>query len=79
MFTSILPKLNEQANKIKTKPQSVKVRIYMDNAGPHNSMDKISELKLVRLDHPPFSPELSPNDFFLYGFVKDQLKGTQNW
>lgn len=81
MCTTILPKLNEQANKIKTKSQSIKVRIHMDNARPHNSkmtMSKISELNMERLDHPPFSPDLSPNDFFLYGFVKDQLKGTQH-
>ena len=81
MCATILPKLNEQANKIKTKPQSINVRIHMDNAHPHNSkmtMSKISELNMERLDHPPFSPDLSPNDFFLYGFVKDQLKGTQH-
>ena len=28
-----------------------------------------------RTPHPPYSPDIAPSDFFLFGFVKDKLKG----
>jgi transposase len=30
-------------------------------------------LRLV--PHPPYSPDLAPSDFFLFGYVKERLKG----
>jgi transposase len=26
--------------------------------------------------HPPYLPDLAPSDFFLFGYVKERLKGT---
>lgn len=47
----------------------------MDNTKPHKTIEKLSKLKMIRLLQPAYSPVLSPNDFFLYGFVKNKLKG----
>lgn len=30
---------------------------------------------MLRLPQPRYSPDVSSNDFFLYGYVKNQLKG----
>ena len=30
---------------------------------------------MLHLPQPRYSPDVSPNDFFLYGYVKNQLKG----
>ena len=38
-------------------------------------MMKIASLNMLRLPHPAYSPDISPNDFFLYGYVKERLKG----
>jgi hypothetical protein len=32
--------------------------------------------RLRRVDHPQYSPDLALSDFFLFGFIKVQLKGT---
>ena len=28
-----------------------------------------------RAPHPPYSPDIAPSDFFLFGYVKERLKG----
>ena len=35
----------------------------------------MDELGLLRLPHPPYSPDLAPSDFFLFGFLKNKLMG----
>jgi histone-lysine N-methyltransferase SETMAR len=32
---------------------------------------------LGRAEHPPYSPDLSPCDFWLFGFLKEKLKDLQ--
>jgi hypothetical protein len=32
---------------------------------------------LKRALHPPYSPDLAPFDFYLFGYVKDQLQGSE--
>lgn len=75
---NILPKLKSSVNNMKGVITTIKLRLHMDNARPHNakmSEQKMKELHIERLPHPPYSPDISPNDFFLYGYVKNKLKG----
>ena len=54
--------------------------IYTDNALFHTSavaMVKIHELRLELLDHPPYSLDLAPNDFFLFPRLKIALGGQR--
>lgn len=30
---------------------------------------------MIELPHPIYSPDLSPNDFWLYSYIKNKLKG----
>jgi histone-lysine N-methyltransferase SETMAR len=49
----------------------------MDNSRCHNDRMATTEFdhqKLGRAEHPPYSPDLSPCDFWLFGFLKDKLK-----
>jgi hypothetical protein len=32
------------------------------------------ELQLLQIEHPPYSPDLAPCDFFLFGYIKEMLK-----
>lgn len=76
----ILPHLKTAADNIKGSILTYKVRLHMDNAKPHNSIvaqQKMNELHIERLPHPPYSPDISPNDFFLYGYLKNKLKGNR--
>ncbi|GFT80716.1 histonelysine Nmethyltransferase SETMARlike [Trichonephila clavipes] len=40
-------------------------------------MVKIHELRFELLDHPPCSPNLAPNDFFLFPHLKIALGGQK--
>ena len=53
--------------------------LHHDNA-PFNSAahtkETIKRLGFEILDHPPFSPDLTPWDFFLFPLIKSVLRGT---
>ena len=40
-------------------------------------MAAIEECGLQLMDHPPYSPDLAPSDFFLFPEMKRQLKGRR--
>ena len=49
-----------------------------DNATPHVSKktkETLESLGILVIDHPPYSPDLSPYDFFLFGRLKRELRG----
>jgi histone-lysine N-methyltransferase SETMAR len=50
-----------------------------DNACPHTSLstrEHITKMGWTVLHHPPYSPDLAPSDFHLFGSLKDALRGT---
>ncbi len=54
--------------------------IHMDNASPHRSnivRGTLQSMNWSILKHPPYSPDLSPADFFLFPRLKKRLKGIQ--
>jgi hypothetical protein len=55
-----------------------KLVIHADNAKAHTAQKYRTFCKENRLQlapHPPYSPDLAPSDFFLFGYVKERLKG----
>jgi hypothetical protein len=53
--------------------------LHVDNAKPHTSkisIEKIEELCFTLVPQPPYSPDLAPCDFFLFGCVKQHSEGT---
>ena len=55
-----------------------KYLLHMDNALPHTALyvtSGINHLGLTILPHPPYSPDLSPCDFFLFPTLKCALRG----
>ena len=56
------------------------VRLLHDNARPHTATATVSTIKELRFEcipHPPYSPDLAPSDFQVFGPLKDVLSGTQ--
>jgi hypothetical protein len=54
--------------------------VHLDNACPHNSRESSQCLKdfhVIRMPQPAYSPDLSPSDFFLFGYLKAKLQGRQ--
>jgi hypothetical protein len=39
------------------------------------SIEKIEELGFILVPQPPYSPDLTPCDFFLFGYPKQHLEG----
>ncbi|EFN68500.1 Histone-lysine N-methyltransferase SETMAR, partial [Camponotus floridanus] len=54
--------------------------LHQDNAPSHSALSVKSffaKHKITVLDHPPYSPDLAPCDYFLFPKVKSELKGTR--
>lgn len=49
--------------------------LHFDNARPHLINEELEELGVTRLPQPPYSPDLAPSDFFLFGYLKSKLEG----
>ena len=57
-----------------------KVILLEDNAGPHRKKEVLAAMEFWGrkvLAHPPYSPDLSPCDFFLFPRVKESLRGVR--
>ena len=53
--------------------------IHMDNVAPHRAkttQNTLSSLGISTLTHPPYSPDLAPSDFWLFGRIKQALGRT---
>jgi transposase len=57
-----------------------KMAIHADNVRPHVSTrvkQYMEEHGLRTAPHPPHSPDRAPSDFFLFGYVKRALQGSE--
>lgn len=77
-------KFSKQSKNIYKKKRPSKVlngiQLIHDNASAHKAQivqSFLKEEKLVQLEHPPYSPDLSPCDFFLFPFLKKKLSGRR--
>jgi len=56
------------------------VCLLHENARPHTAaatVSTIEELRFECIPHPPYSPDLAPSHFHVFGPLKDALSGTQ--
>jgi histone-lysine N-methyltransferase SETMAR len=59
--------------------QNRKMVLHFDNASPHTARSTIGYMnrnRLARASHLPFSPDLAPSDFYLFGKAKTAMMGT---
>ena len=80
-YLAILRRLRESVRKKRPEKWHNKDWfIHFDNARPHMAGSVLSFLaknNTLLLPQPPYSPDLSPNDFFLYPKLKSTLKGKR--
>jgi histone-lysine N-methyltransferase SETMAR len=58
--------------------KGTKYYVHYDNARAHVcklTSDFLSSSTMERLPHPPYSPDISPCDFFLFGYLKHLFAG----
>ena len=78
VLTTLIPDLEEVALTKRPVSGLKSYTLHWDNARPHRSKDTVAELKEKckgSLVHPPYSPDLAPSDFFLFGYLKHELEG----
>lgn len=78
--TKCLPKVLEAWRERRPQTGTRGLQLHHDNASAHTARATTAflEEKNVKLvTHPPYSPDLAPNDFFLFPLVKRQLKGKK--
>jgi len=54
------------------------VLLLHDNARPHSAAltkEKLAQMYWTALEHPPYSPDLSPCDYHMFGHLKEALGG----
>jgi histone-lysine N-methyltransferase SETMAR len=52
--------------------------IRMDKCKVHNSKltkEKLEVIRLIRREHPTYSPDIAPSDFWFFGWSKREMKG----
>lgn len=72
-----LEKLVEEIRKKRPVKKTHGIKLHFDNAPPHrNSIvnNYLAERSFTVIPHPAYSPDLAPCDFWLFGFIKHQLK-----
>lgn len=72
--------LPEVINEIRKTNAKRRIILHHDNASSHTASQTIDYLKRQNVElmtHCPYSPDLSPNDFFLFPFVKNKMRGTR--
>ena len=73
----LVKSLNEQRPICGTK----NIKFHHDNARPHIHSDVINYINrqdMVIMDHPPYSPDLAPSDFWLFNNIKERLSNHTN-
>lgn len=72
--------LPEVFNAIREKNKRCRIILHHDNASSHTSRQTNEFLTTENIElmgHPPYSPDLAPNDFFLFPNIKDKLRGQR--
>jgi hypothetical protein len=69
---------SSQSRSIETAGNERKLMVHADNAHPHItklSTQYFNENQMKSAPHPPYSPDLTPSDFYLFGDAKRCLAG----
>ena len=80
-YKEVLTNLHEQMRR--RRPEMWKNGswvLHQDNALAHNALSVktlLTKHKITVLEHPLYSPDLAPCDFFLFPKIKSALKGTR--
>jgi hypothetical protein len=75
--TNILQPLHQTFFPTPRKPHGKKLVVHVDNCSIHRSAMTESFMEshdMISMPHPPYSPDLAPSDFYLFGTVKQELE-----
>jgi len=76
-YIATLTKLKVRISGVRPEKKTT-LLLQHDNARPHTSLKTVEHtvnLGWTVVPHPPYSPDLAPSDFHLFGPMKDGLRG----
>ncbi|XP_046976469.1 histone-lysine N-methyltransferase SETMAR-like [Vanessa cardui] len=79
-YASLLHQLRDAIKEKRRGKLSRGVLLLHDNAPVHTagvSKTAIKECGFTELDHPPYSPDLAPSDYYLFSKLKSDLRGKR--
>jgi transposase len=79
-INSILSDIVNKMGRILQRVRRGDYFVYMDDSMCHNGckvIDELDNLKLDRVPHSPYSPDLSPCDFCIFGMLKQAIKDRE--
>jgi histone-lysine N-methyltransferase SETMAR len=79
-FSDILPELEREKMRYKRRKQDRTIFVHMDHSESHDrgKTHRKFDMKGVRCaPHPPYSPNLSPCDFWFFGMAKGKVKDRE--
>ena len=77
LYIQTLKKLQKRFRRVRPHKDVAEILLQHDNARPHVSLktqEAITKLGWAVLPHPPYSPDLAPSDFHLFGALKDNIR-----
>jgi hypothetical protein len=79
-YDVVVPDLLENVDAHSRRLTLKGILVHLDNIRPHSSKKYkkcLTEFRACRVPHPAYSPDLTPNDFFLFGTVKTELQNYE--
>lgn len=79
-YATLLTSLRENIKKDRRGMLNKGVRLLHDNAPVHTAgvvQVAIRDLGFEQLDHPPYSPDMAPSDYYLFPHLKKALRGRR--
>jgi len=80
MLSEVLTRLRESVWRKRPGLWPDKWILYHDNASAHDVLkvhEFLAKNSITKMDHPPYSPDLAPCDFWLFPKLKNALKGQR--
>jgi transposase len=74
---TVLPSLYSEKRRFARRKGLPSFSVHMDNSMCHKGpkiTEKLEKRHIARAPHPPYSPDLSPCDFWLFGVLKQKMK-----
>jgi hypothetical protein len=74
---NMFPSLHNAKKHFARQKTAIQFSLPIDNSMCHNGhqvVDELRRLKILRAPHPPYSPDISPCDFWMFGDFKHKLK-----
>ena len=78
-YIEVLTKLHEHVRKKRPELWRNRWILHQDNVPAHNALPVkqfLATTNITVLEHPPYSPDLAPCDFYLFPKIKSVLQGT---